>query len=68
MDENQFMVDLWDVLSGNDEYCTLEQFRARYDELRVDMDEDTHGRPCIRFMDDNNEWHLTFLKVWSDNV
>jgi len=61
MDEKQFMVDLWDVLCGNTEYCTLEQFRAKYDELFVELDNN------IRLMDDNNEWQLGLQKVWSNN-
>ena len=62
IDEHQFMVDLWDVLAGHDDYCTLEKFREKYDELRLDglSEENT-----IRFADSNNEWHLTFKKVWS---
>ena len=62
INEHQFMVDLWDVLAGNDDYCTLEKFREKYDALRLDglSEENT-----IRFADNNNEWHLTFKKVWS---
>lgn len=65
MEEKQFMIDLWDILAGNDEYCTIEQFKEKYDHLRVDGLSDGN---TIRFADDHNEWHLTLQKVWSDET
>lgn len=64
INEDQFMTDLWDVLSGHDDYCTLEKFREKYDAFRLDGLSEKH---TIRFADDNNEWYLTFKKV-SENV
>lgn len=61
MDKNEFMRDLWDVLRGNTEYITLEQFREKYDEFLVECDEG------IRMADDHNEWLLSLQHVWSDN-
>ena len=65
MDDKQFINDLWDVLRGNTEHITLEQFRKKYDGLFVEVDgEDNH----IRMMDDHNEWQLGIQKVWCDQT
>ena len=65
MDEKEFLQDLWDVLRGNTSYITLEQFKEKYGELFVEVDNDAK---CIRLMDDHNEWHLTLQKVWCDET
>ena len=62
MNEKEFINDLWDVLRGNTDYCTLEKFRKKYDELFVECDEH------ILLADEHNEWHLTLNKVWSNNA
>lgn len=60
MNEKQFMTDLWDVLRGNTDYITLEQFKNKYDSLFVECDND------IKLADDHNEWHLSLRKTWTD--
>ena len=62
MNEKEFMTDLWDVLRGNTDYCTLEKFREKYDKFFVECDEQ------IVLEDEHNEWHLTLQKVWCDGA
>ncbi len=62
MNEKEFMTDLWDVLRGNTDYCTLEEFRKKYDNFFVECDEQ------IVLEDEHNEWHLTLQKVWCDGA
>lgn len=64
IDENQFMDDLYDVIAGNDDYCTLDEFRKKYCESFL-SDFQIVDRRTIVFSDRNNEWHLTFKKVYS---
>ena len=62
MNEKEFMTDLWAVLRGNTDYCTLEKFREKYDKFFVECDEQ------IVLEDEHNEWHLTLQKVWCDGA
>lgn len=64
MDEHQFMIDLWDILAGHDEYCTIEQFREKYRDLR---EEGLADGNTIKFSDEHNEWTLEIRKTWADN-
>ena len=65
MDEKAFIRDMWDVLCGNTQYITQEQFVARYRDYFVyaDCDERT-----IHLADDHNEWHINLQKVWTDET
>lgn len=65
MDERQFMQDLWDVLRGNTDYITPEQFRKKYDDLFVEVDCEENN---IRIMDEHNEWYLRLQKTWCDGT
>ena len=63
MEEKEFLQDLFDLMCGNTNYITLEQFREKYDGYIVEMDCEANR---IRMMDDHNEWHLNLQKVWCD--
>lgn len=65
MNEKQFILDLWDVMRGNTEYITQEEFNKKYEEIIVDLD--TKDR-TIRLMDNHNEWQLSLQKVWCDET
>ena len=59
MNKIQFISDLWDVLSGNTEYITLEQFKEKYDRLFVECDDHI----LLLDEEDNSEWHLEVRRV-----
>ena len=65
MDEKAFIRDMWDVLCGNTQYITQEQFIARYRDYFVyaDCDERT-----IHLADDHNEWRIFLQKTWTDET
>lgn len=63
MNENDFIRDLWDVIQGNIQYITQEQFIKKYRKL---FDEYYLDDNTITLSDKHNEWRLTLQKVWSD--
>lgn len=65
MNEKQFIQDVWDVLCGNTEYITQEQFVAKYRDFFVYADGEER---TIHLADDHNEWHIFLQKVWTDNT
>lgn len=60
MNKKQFMQDVWDVLMGNTEYITQEQFAEKYEDTLIELD---CTRGIIELGDDHNEWQLTLQKV-----
>lgn len=63
MNEKDFMNDLWDVLRGNTDNMTVEQFRSKYDSLFTEVDSNENA---IRMADGHNEWRLMLQKTWCD--
>lgn len=63
MNERQFMQDVYDVLCGNTQYITQEQFSEKYHDLFVEINCD-NGE--IKLSDDHNEWRLQLQKIWCD--
>lgn len=59
MNERKFIVDLWDLLCGNDDNITQEEFKEKYDDFLVQCDTDG-----IEISDgEGNEWRLNLTKV-----
>lgn len=61
MTENTFITDLWDVLRGNTEEITIDEFRSKYDELLIDAGSE---EATIRLGDDRHEWWLSLRKIY----
>lgn len=61
MNEKEFIQDVWDVLMGNTQYITAEQFREKYEDLFVQVDLDTKS---ISLYNDNEEWLLSLQKTF----
>lgn len=58
MNEKDFLRDLWDLMRGNTEYITQEQFVKKYDELLIQCD-----APEIQMGDNHNTWRLLLQKT-----
>lgn len=65
MDENEFIQDVWDLLAGNSQYCTMEEAREKYRDMLVEVDCENK---FITLRDDHNEWRLSLQKVWCDET
>ncbi len=65
MDEKEFIQDVWDLLSGNTQFCTTEQASEKYSDLLVEVECTEH---YITLRDDHNEWRLSLQKTWCDET
>ena len=64
MNENEFIIDLWDVIMGNTRAITIAEFRMKYCDLFKYVD---GNAKCIVLQDENDEWNITCEKVWKGN-
>ena len=65
INEMDFLNDAFDVLQGNDEFCTQQGFIDEYLDNIVELDCD---KKCIVIRDENSEYVLRLEKVWSGNA
>lgn len=65
MNEKEFIQDVWDLLAGNSEYCTMEEAREKYRDLLIEVD---CSEGFITLRDNHNEWRLSLQKVWCDET
>ena len=65
MNEKEFIQDVWDLLAGNTQYCTMEKAREKYRDLLIEAD---FSGGFITLRDDHNEWRLSLQKVWHDET
>ena len=60
MNEKELLRDIYDVLMGNSEYITREQFLEKYKDYDFVCD-----HPYLRIMHEKGEWTLTLSQIYS---